>query len=145
MLTREPFPGLTNVRAAGNGSLMRLAPVPMFYAADPAQSVHLSGESSRTTHALPVVVDACRFFGGLILGALISAPREALLAERYSPIPGYWEEHPLAGEITGSRRVPISIKTHRRSGGAGMSSTRLKRHSGLFPGAAPSRKAASWQ
>ena len=78
---------------------MRLAPVPMFYAADPAQAVHLSGESSRTTHTLQVVVDACRCFGGLILGALTSAPREALLAEWYSPIPGYWEEHPLAGEI----------------------------------------------
>src|SRR5690554_3795675 len=34
MLSREPFPGLTDERSAGNGSLMRLCPVPMFYAAD---------------------------------------------------------------------------------------------------------------
>ncbi|KAF5037149.1 ADP-ribosylglycohydrolase [anaerobic digester metagenome] len=98
-LSREPFPGLTDERSAGNGSLMRVCPVPMFYAADPVRAIELSGESSRTTHALPVAVDACRFFGGLILGALAGAPKEVLLSERYSPVPGYWEEHPLAGEI----------------------------------------------
>jgi len=99
MLSREPYPGLTDERSAGNGSLMRLCPVPMFYAADPARAIELSGESSRTTHALPLVVDACRYFGGLIAGALTGAPKETLLAARYAPVPGYWEEHPLAGEI----------------------------------------------
>ena len=99
MVAREPFPGLADERSAGNGSLMRLCPVPMFYAADPVRAIELSGESSRTTHALPVVVDACRFFGGLILGALAGAPKEVLLSARYSPVPGYWEEHPLTGEI----------------------------------------------
>jgi len=100
MRTREPFPGLTDEWSAGNGSLMRLAPVPIFYAKDPARAIELlSGESSRTTHALPVAVDACRYFGGLIFGALAGAPKEALLSERYSPVPGYWEEHPLTGEI----------------------------------------------
>ena len=29
---------------------MRLAPVPLFYARDPANAVRMSGESSRTTH-----------------------------------------------------------------------------------------------
>lgn len=99
MVTREPFPGLTDERSAGNGSLMRLCPVPIFYAADPARAIELSGESSRTTHALPVAVDACRFFGGLIVGALAGAPKEVLLSERYSPVPGYWEEHSLTDEI----------------------------------------------
>lgn len=99
MLSREPFPGLTDERSAGNGSLMRLCPVPMFYAADPARAIEFSGESSRTTHALRVVVDACRFFGGLILGALAGVSKEILLSPGYSPLPGYWEEHPLAGEV----------------------------------------------
>ena len=99
MISPEPFPGLTDEQSAGNGSLMRLCPVPMFYAADPARAIELSGESSRTTHALPVVVDACRFFGGLIVGALAGVPKETLLSVRYSPVPGYREEHPLADEI----------------------------------------------
>lgn len=110
MLTREPFPGLTDEWSAGNGSLMRLAPVPMFYAADPLRAIELSGESSRTTHKLPVVVDACRYFGGLILGALTGTPKEVLLSERYAPIPGYWEDHPLVDEID---RVAAGSYLHR--------------------------------
>lgn len=99
MRSREPFPGLTDERSAGNGSLMRLAPVPMFYAADPIRAIELSGESSRTTHGLLVTIDACRYFGGLILGALLGVPKETLLSARYAPIPGYWEENLLAGDI----------------------------------------------
>ena len=46
----EPFSGSTDPRAAGNGSLMRLAPVPLFFAHDEAAAIHHAGESSRTTH-----------------------------------------------------------------------------------------------
>ena len=35
----EPFAGSEDTRAAGNGSLMRLAPVPLFFAADPRLAV----------------------------------------------------------------------------------------------------------
>jgi ADP-ribosylglycohydrolase len=33
--TGEPYPGPTDPRSAGNGSLMRLAPVPLFFAEHP--------------------------------------------------------------------------------------------------------------
>ncbi len=98
MLSREPFPGLVDGRSASNGSLMRLAPVPMFYAADPARGIETSGKSSLTTHGLPVVVDTCRYFGGLILGALSGVPKEVLLSERYAPVSGYWQDHLLSDE-----------------------------------------------
>ena len=116
ILSREPYPGLTDERSAGNGSLMRLAPVPMFYAGDPAGGIEFSGKSSRTTHGHPLAVDACRFFGGLILGALAGAPKEDLLSARYAPVLGYWQDHPLSGEIdrvaAGSylRREPPEIR-----------------------------------
>lgn len=116
MAEREPFPGLTSPRSAGNGSIMRLAPVPMFYASDPVRAIELAGESSRTTHALPVAVDACRYFGALIVGALSGAPKEKLLAERYTPVAGYWQDRPLCDEIdavsAGSflRRDPPEIR-----------------------------------
>jgi ADP-ribosylglycohydrolase len=55
--------GPTDPRAAGNGSLMRLAPVPMFYANNPEEAIEKSGESSRTTHGASVCIDACRFSG----------------------------------------------------------------------------------
>ncbi len=48
--TGEPFSGPTNPRSSGNGSLMRLAPVPMFFFPDREAMIFYAGESSRTTH-----------------------------------------------------------------------------------------------
>ena len=35
----------------------------------------------------------------LLVGALNSVDKAQLLSEQYSPLPEYWQEHPLAGEI----------------------------------------------
>src|SRR5436190_917254 len=45
--TGTAFAGSTDPNSAGNGSLMRLAPVPMFYSDDPAQAIARAAESSR--------------------------------------------------------------------------------------------------
>ncbi len=113
---REPFCGLDDPHSAGNGSLMRLAPVAMFYARRPAEAIERCGESSRTTHAAPAAVDACRYFGGLLAGALAGAAKDDLLSASYAPLPGYWQAHPLCPEIaevaSGSfkRRQPPDIR-----------------------------------
>lgn len=86
----DPFSGSTDLRSGGNGSLMRLAPVPLGFATDPAQAVHLAGESSRTTHGSPEAVDACRYYAGLIVGALQGVPKGDLLAPRWTPDPAGW-------------------------------------------------------
>jgi ADP-ribosylglycohydrolase len=78
--TGEPYCGSTDPRSAGNGSLMRLAPVALFYAEDVDTAVARSGDSSRTTHAADAAVDACRYFGALIAGAATGLPKEELLA-----------------------------------------------------------------
>ena len=44
-------------------------------------------------------MDACRYFGGLLVGALNGADKATLLSERYAPLPGYWEAYPLVDEI----------------------------------------------
>ena len=75
--------------SAGNGSLMRLAPVPLAYGRSPIQAIDRTGESSRTTHGAAVAVDACRYLGGLIVGALRGASKAELLADHYSPLAGY--------------------------------------------------------
>ncbi|MBN1149358.1 MAG: ADP-ribosylglycohydrolase family protein [Anaerolineales bacterium] len=95
----EPYSGSSDPYSAGNGSLMRLAPVAMFYAARPAQALCLCGESSRTTHGAAAAIDACRYFGGLLVGALNGVGKAALLGERYTPLSGYWETHPMIPEI----------------------------------------------
>jgi ADP-ribosyl-[dinitrogen reductase] hydrolase len=76
----QPFAGSTDPDTAGNGSLMRLAPVVLFYAPDEGAAVHHAGESSRTTHACDEAVDACRVFALMLLRALAGADKPAVLA-----------------------------------------------------------------
>ncbi|RME72543.1 MAG: ADP-ribosylglycohydrolase family protein [Planctomycetota bacterium] len=97
--TGEPFPGPTDPQTAGNGSLMRLAPVPLAFAFDPDKAIRKAATSSATTHGARTALDACRYFAGLLLGALAGEPKATLLSERYSPVPGLWERQPLCPEV----------------------------------------------
>ncbi|MEG4047542.1 ADP-ribosylglycohydrolase family protein [Microcoleus sp. Pol17_C1] len=114
--TRKPYCGFTDAQTAGNGSIMRLAPVPLFYANNPLEVIEKSGQSSITTHGAATCVDACRYFGALIAGAVNGVAKDVLLSERYCPISGYWAANPLVAEIdeiaAGSfkRRQPPEIK-----------------------------------
>lgn len=97
--TGDPFAGSTDPHSAGNGSLMRLAPVLLRYAPDPVRAVHLAAESSKTTHGAVEAVDACRYFGALMLGALRGEDKESLLAPYYAPPGVSWVETPLSPAI----------------------------------------------
>jgi ADP-ribosyl-[dinitrogen reductase] hydrolase len=103
--TRNPYAGPAEAESAGNGSLMRLAPVPMFYRARLIQAIERSGESSRMTHGAVEAVDACRYFGGLLANALNGMNKEALLGA----VPEYWKSRWLAPAVAriaeGSFRV----------------------------------------
>jgi ADP-ribosyl-[dinitrogen reductase] hydrolase len=96
---RDPYAGSTDPVSAGNGSIMRLAPVPLCFAADPRTAIERSADSSRTTHGATAAVDACRYLGALLVGAARGARRDALLSDRFCPLPGYWDEHPLTDRI----------------------------------------------
>eukprot|EP00929_Paragymnodinium_shiwhaense_P084466 TRINITY_DN45163_c0_g1_i1.p1 TRINITY_DN45163_c0_g1~~TRINITY_DN45163_c0_g1_i1.p1 ORF type:complete len:1069 (+),score=271.69 TRINITY_DN45163_c0_g1_i1:61-3207(+) len=68
----------TNCDDAGNGSLMRLAPVPVFFAREPELAVRASAESSYTTHPGRLAADCCAFLGHLIvMGMARSGKRES--------------------------------------------------------------------
>lgn len=77
--TGDPFAGSIDPRTAGNGSIMRLAPVPMFFATDLAQVVHFSGESARTTHGAEEAIDCTRLFGAQLHCALMGGDKETIL------------------------------------------------------------------
>ena len=96
---REPYCGSTDPNTAGNGSIMRLAPVAMFYASKPAEAIDKCADSSRTTHCAEAAVDACRYMGSLLVGALNGASKEELLSDYYAPIPSYWDERSLHSGI----------------------------------------------
>ena len=75
----NPFSGSTNSRSAGNGCLMRLAPVPMFYFPDRDRVLHFSGESSRTTHGAAECIDASRLLGDILWRSLSGASKTEIL------------------------------------------------------------------
>lgn len=67
----------------GNGPLMRLAAIPLFYFRNPQFAVDLAGESARITHAHPIAIDSCRYFAALIVAAIKGATKKDLLDERF--------------------------------------------------------------
>jgi ADP-ribosyl-[dinitrogen reductase] hydrolase len=78
-ISSDPWSGLTEPHMAGNGSIMRLAPVPMFFYPDDRAAIYYAGESSRTTHAAIECVDACRLLAVMLLKALSGATKEEIL------------------------------------------------------------------
>jgi len=76
----EPFSGPTEPTAAGNGSLMRLAPVVLFFYPNEDQAVRFAAESSRTTHGAPECVDACALLAEFLLRALSGVSRAEVLS-----------------------------------------------------------------
>ena len=95
--TLEPFSGSDSVYAAGNGSIMRLAPAALYFGSDLTEAAKWSAESSRTTHAAKECLDACRLFGVMIASAAAGMGKEELLhPDTFDEI---WEEEPLAPRI----------------------------------------------
>lgn len=112
----EPYAGPVDPQTAGNGSLMRLAPVVIWHANDPAAAISRAGASSRTTHGTAAAVDACRYFAGLLLGAFGDEPKAVLVSPMWSPVPKAFDEEPLTAAVAevaaGSflRRSPPEIR-----------------------------------
>ena len=79
--SNDPFSGPTRINSAGNGCIMRLAPVPMFFFPDRAQVIEMSGESSRTTHGTAECVDSSKLFGAILLAALSGGSKSEVLTD----------------------------------------------------------------
>ena len=88
----DPTAGPTDPHSAGNGSLMRLAPVAIRYWDDKAARRDAAARQSRTTHGAAEAVDACIAFADLLADAIAGRPRSEVLRERS-------DEPPYAGEI----------------------------------------------
>lgn len=77
--TDDPLAGDTAASAAGNGSLMRLAPVALFYCDDRLAAGEAARLQSQTTHAAPECLEACDAFARLLVDAFAGASKEDLL------------------------------------------------------------------
>jgi len=88
-----------NSHQAGNGSIMRLAPLSIYYRNDPRAGIYYAGESSKTTHSNKEAVDGCRLLAALTIGILQGDGKETVLAPGYAPRSNVWEEDPLHPHI----------------------------------------------
>jgi ADP-ribosylglycohydrolase len=102
-----PMAGSHDPRDRTTASLPRVVSAVAFASRDPAAAVALASECSRTTHQSPVVLDACRYFAALLLGALGGGAPEAVLGGLYEPVAGLWSARPLRPEIVAAASTPV--------------------------------------
>lgn len=114
----EAYAGSTHPESAGNGSLMRLAPVVLFFHPVLADQLHHAEDSSRTTHAAPEAVACCRLFATWLARALQGQPKHDVLAPVEGPWPtslvadvaaGTWRAKPV-DQVTGSGYAVESLE-----------------------------------
>ncbi|CAF1132603.1 unnamed protein product [Adineta steineri] len=96
---------------AGNGALMRLAPVPLFFYEQPIEAIEYSGISGQITHGDIKAYDACRYYASLIVAALHGETKEKLLDKDFYLNHKQWfkekDLHPDIMEISqGSFKKP---------------------------------------
>ena len=77
--TNQPFAGPIEPDTAGNGSLMRLAPVVLFYYPSHPEIAKFTAASSCTTHSAPEAIECCQLLGELIAKALSGKPKAEIL------------------------------------------------------------------
>lgn len=90
-------------RTSGNGSIMRLAPVPITYAPLLFDRLDIvvarSVESSRPTHASPQCLSACAYLGVVLAGLLQGVPRDEVLSPQWSLLCRLQDIYPLHAEV----------------------------------------------
>lgn len=95
---------------SGNGSLMRLAPVPMAFYKNAELAAKASGASSLTTHNSIECVEACNLYGRMIAEAIQGTTKEELLAINRSVATNYSSQllrEVLEGEFLNKGRDEI--------------------------------------
>ena len=95
--------GSSSSRASGNGSIMRLAPVPIRFAGhfpgQVEQLAQLAAESSLPTHASPQCLSACRYFAVALAGLIHGVSRDEVLSPTFEPLQKLRACEPLHPEV----------------------------------------------
>jgi ADP-ribosyl-[dinitrogen reductase] hydrolase len=94
-ITGEAFSISTSPNSAGNGSLMRLAPVVLFAYPEMQAAIFYAGESSRTTHGAPEAIQCCQLLAALLCRVLAGSTKDQLFDD-------------LAFQPTEAKLIPLS-------------------------------------
>ena len=115
----NPYAGSPDPDLSGNGCIMRLAPIPMYYFPDLNAVEHFAANSSRTTHGTEECIDACRLLARIICRALLGRSKDEVLfgdadsfvaGERVTAIARGSYREKLEAEIHGSGYVVQSLE-----------------------------------
>lgn len=104
--TGDPLAGSTDPQSAGNGSLMRLAPVAIRHHRNRRRMRDIAARQSRTTHAAAEAVDACVAHAELLADAIEGRPRSEVLRPRDEAFAGGIAPI-LAGSWRGKPRAKV--------------------------------------
>lgn len=102
----NPVAGSIDPRSAGNGSLMRLAPVAARHWRNREVLRDIAARQSRTTHAAAEAVDACIAYAEVLADAIAGQPRSHVLRPRTTMLAGKVETI-IAGSWRGRHRDAI--------------------------------------
>jgi ADP-ribosylglycohydrolase len=98
--------GIRSEEASGNGSIMRLAPIPIRYSRlfpnEIGELSRLAGESSLPTHASEQCVSACRYLATVLAALIRGEEREVVLSPDWTPmqeLDALQPLHPLIREV----------------------------------------------
>src|SRR5262249_45202272 len=86
--TKDPHCGSTDPMSAGNGSLMRLAPVAIRFWNDRARLRDVAGRQSEATRGAREAIDACIAFAEVLADAIEGRSRLDVLRARSEPYVG---------------------------------------------------------
>ena len=107
----------------------------------PSASDRHGGGQLRTTHAHPEAIDACRYFAGIIVGALQARSKDDLLRPMFSPVGETWGRQSFTPAIEDVARGSFSAREPPSIRAPAMSRARSRPPSGRLPRAPPSSTA----
>ena len=117
--TGNPFSGNSDPSKAGNGCLMRLVPIALYFYTDFNLTKTMAANSARTTHGARACVEASQLFGAMLHLALNGASKldvllqhgcKSLNSERLQEIANGDYFNKLENEIKGSGYVVDSLE-----------------------------------
>jgi len=96
----QPYTDIKHEKFSGNGSLMRLAPICLYYVNDFNQAVHYAALNSKTTHGSPIAVDSCRYFAYVVVHLLNGYEKNMIFSNKFiHDVYTFFNDSPLHKEL----------------------------------------------
>ena len=104
---RQPFSGSHDPEAPDPEVLSRVAPVAMYFFAQPAAAAKWAAEAARITCQAPAVLTACRTLARALHAALAGEPRSVILAQGQSALDA--ARHPTPAATQERNTAPAAL------------------------------------